>query len=81
VIDDARHDRLEKFYRAEGRPRLDRMRPDRSIFIGKRYLPIALVEAGRGCPLTCEFCAVQTTFGASRTQPARRAPARRLPAR
>jgi radical SAM superfamily enzyme YgiQ (UPF0313 family) len=67
VIDDARHGRLEKFYRAEGRTRLDRMRPDRSIFRGKRYLPIALVEAGRGCPLTCEFCAVQTVFGASRT--------------
>jgi radical SAM superfamily enzyme YgiQ (UPF0313 family) len=68
VIDDARHGRLEKFYRADGRPSLDGLRPDRSIFAGKRYLPIGLVEAGRGCHFKCEFCAVQTVFEASQTR-------------
>ena len=43
-------------------------RPDRRIFRGKRYLPIGLVEAGRGCHFKCDFCAVQTVFGATQTR-------------
>jgi len=68
VIDDARHGTLQKFYRATARPSLDALRPDRSIFRGKRYLPIGLVEAGRGCHFRCEFCAVQTVFAATQTR-------------
>ncbi|MDB5330829.1 MAG: BchE/P-methylase family protein [Phycisphaerales bacterium] len=68
VIDDARHGRLAKTYHQKGRPALAGMNPDRSIFRGKRYLPIGLVEAGRGCHFKCEFCAVQTVFGATQTR-------------
>ena len=68
VIDDARHGKLEKFYRQSGRPTLANLKPDRSIFRGKRYLPIGLVEAGRGCHFKCDFCAVQTVFGATQTR-------------
>jgi radical SAM superfamily enzyme YgiQ (UPF0313 family) len=35
--------------------------PDRSIFQGKPYLPLALVEASRGCPHHCSFCSI-TSF-------------------
>jgi radical SAM superfamily enzyme YgiQ (UPF0313 family) len=31
-------------------------------------LPIGLVEAGRGCHFKCDFCAVQTVFGATQTR-------------
>ena len=68
VLDDARHGRLEKFYRQTERPSLVGLRPDRSIFRGKRYLPIGLVEAGRGCHFKCEFCAVQTVFSSTQTR-------------
>ncbi|EDY20945.1 Radical SAM domain protein [Chthoniobacter flavus Ellin428] len=68
VLDDARHGRLEKFYRSTSRPTLSGLRPDRSIFRGKRYLPIGLVEAGRGCHFKCDFCAVQTVFAQSQTR-------------
>src|SRR5687767_14235623 len=68
VIDDARHGRLQKFYRQHGRPTLMGLRPDRSIFRGKRYLPIGLVEAGRGCHFKCDFCAVQAVFNATQTR-------------
>lgn len=68
VLDDARHGTLRKFYRAEGRPSLSGLRPDRSIFQGKRYLPIGLVEAGRGCHFKCDFCAVQTVFSSTQTR-------------
>jgi radical SAM superfamily enzyme YgiQ (UPF0313 family) len=68
VIDDARHDKLERLYRQSGRPSLARVAPDRSIFEGKRYLPIGLVESGRGCHFKCDFCAVQTVFGSTQTR-------------
>ncbi|MCC6988656.1 MAG: B12-binding domain-containing radical SAM protein [Acidobacteria bacterium] len=68
VVDDARHGRLRPQYRAAGRTPLDGLRPDRTIFRGKRYLPVGLVEAGRGCHVQCEFCAVQTVFEATQTR-------------
>jgi radical SAM superfamily enzyme YgiQ (UPF0313 family) len=68
VIDDARHGRLEKFYRQTERTSLAGLKPDRSIFRGKSYLPIGLVEAGRGCHFKCEFCAVQTVFKSTQTR-------------
>jgi radical SAM superfamily enzyme YgiQ (UPF0313 family) len=68
VIDDARHGRLQKFYRQTGRPSLADVKPDRSIFRGKRYLPIGLIEAGRGCHFKCDFCAVQTVFNSTQTR-------------
>jgi len=68
VLDDARAGKLEKFYRSQSRPPLTGLRPDRSIFRGKRYLPIGLIEAGRGCHFKCDFCAVQTVFSQSQTR-------------
>jgi radical SAM superfamily enzyme YgiQ (UPF0313 family) len=68
VLDDARHGTLAKFYRSTGRPKLAGLRPDRSIFQGKRYLPIGLLEAGRGCHFKCDFCAVQTVFSQTQTR-------------
>jgi radical SAM superfamily enzyme YgiQ (UPF0313 family) len=68
LIDDFRHGRHERLYRATGRPSLKGLQPDRRIFRGKRYLPIGLVEAGRGCHFKCEFCAVQSMFGATQTR-------------
>jgi radical SAM superfamily enzyme YgiQ (UPF0313 family) len=67
LIDDYRAGRPERVYRASGRPRLDRFTPDRSIFAGKRYLPIRLVEFGRGCKFVCDFCAIQSAFAATQT--------------
>jgi radical SAM superfamily enzyme YgiQ (UPF0313 family) len=68
LVDDFRHGRLERVYRAPGRPSLQGLRPDRRIFRGKRYLPIGLVEAGRGCHFRCDFCAVQAMFGSTQTR-------------
>jgi radical SAM superfamily enzyme YgiQ (UPF0313 family) len=68
VLDDFRHNKQEKLYRAESRPSLVNLKPDRSIFQGKRYLPVGLVEAGRGCHFKCEFCAVQTVFSATQNR-------------
>jgi radical SAM superfamily enzyme YgiQ (UPF0313 family) len=68
VVDDLRHKTLSRRYEGEARPLAD-MRVDRRLFRGKRYLPIGLVETGRGCRFPCEFCAIQTFF--SRTHRSR----------
>ena len=61
LIDDLRHQRLRPRYHGERLP-LASVRVDRRLFAGKRYLPIGLVETGRGCKFPCEFCAIQTFF-------------------
>jgi radical SAM superfamily enzyme YgiQ (UPF0313 family) len=67
LVDDYRHGRPEKVYRSAGdRPALGVL-PDRSLFRGKRYLPIGLVESARGCRFKCDFCAVQAFFDATQT--------------
>ena len=68
VIDDFRSGRLQPVYRAGQRPSLAGPRADRSIFAGKRYLPLGLVEAGRGCHFKCEFCAIQSYFSSTQTR-------------
>ena len=68
LLDDFRAGRLQREYRSAARPDISRTLPDRRLFRGKRYLPMALVEAGRGCTFTCEFCAIQSAFGATQTR-------------
>ncbi|HUR80025.1 MAG TPA: radical SAM protein [Thermoanaerobaculia bacterium] len=68
VIDDFRAGTLQRVYRAPKRPSLAGAIADRSIFDGKRYLPLGLVEAGRGCHFACEFCAIQSYFASTQTR-------------
>ena len=37
--------------------------PRRDLYAGKNYLPVSLLQFGRGCRFTCEFCAVSKYFG------------------
>lgn len=67
VIDDYRHGTPQKIYQASGRPDPSSAVPDRSIFHGKRYLPLRLIEFARGCRFRCEFCAVQSFHNATQT--------------
>ena len=65
VIADAKNGCLKRIYRMKERPSLVGLRPDRSIYSGKHYAPIALVETGRGCWHRCEFCAINQFFSYS----------------
>jgi radical SAM superfamily enzyme YgiQ (UPF0313 family) len=58
VIQDVANRRLQKLYRQEQSAELNQVTPNRSVFAGKRYLPVAIVESARGCPFYCRFCAV-----------------------
>ena len=69
VLEDARRGKLKPLYRSSsGRPSLEGLRVNRSIFAGKRYLPVGLLEAGRGCHFKCEFCAIQSYFNSTQTR-------------
>ncbi len=68
VIEDLQLGTLKKRYQAKERVPLDNIKVDRSIFAGKNYLPIGLIETGRGCRFPCEFCAIQTFFERSHRQ-------------
>lgn len=64
VIDDLYHNTLKRHYHGEAGS-LSRILVNRELFLGKRYLPIGLVEIGRGCSFPCEFCSIQTFFSQS----------------
>ncbi len=66
LLEDFMAGKLQRVYRSEERPK-QRVRPDRSIFKGKAYLPIGLIEYSRGCRFTCDFCAISAAFKASHT--------------
>jgi radical SAM superfamily enzyme YgiQ (UPF0313 family) len=46
-----------------GYPSLVGLKIDRSIFRGKRYGPVALVQFGRGCRYACDFCSIHAFYG------------------
>jgi radical SAM superfamily enzyme YgiQ (UPF0313 family) len=67
VVTDAAARRLQRLYRSNpgdgGAPVYDR-----SIFAGRRYTPISLVQAGRGCRFACDFCSIHAFYGTYRAQ-------------
>ena len=62
LISDFTKGELKKKY--TGKPGFSGKMPDRSIYKDKSYLPIKLIETGRGCPHTCEFCAITEFYDA-----------------
>jgi radical SAM superfamily enzyme YgiQ (UPF0313 family) len=63
VIEDARRGQLQRVYQMGERPCLRGLNYRRDIFCSKHYLPVNLVEFGRGCPHDCSFCSVGVYFG------------------
>jgi radical SAM superfamily enzyme YgiQ (UPF0313 family) len=68
VVADARQSRLKRLYRQDEYPALGGITPDRSIFEGKRYAPIGLVQYGRGCKFNCDFCSISAFYGSNLRQ-------------
>ncbi len=65
VVEDAANGCLQCLYEATEFPALEGRLPDRSIFDGKRYAPIGLVQFGRGCRFNCSFCSIRAFYGSS----------------
>ena len=49
LIADLRSGRLQSMYSGHGGPMPLGLHPRRDIFAGKKYLPVTLIETGRGC--------------------------------
>ncbi len=62
VIEDARTGRIRPIYRARPCTPQSGIVPRRDLFKGKGYLPVTLVQFGRGCTNACNFCAISAYF-------------------
>ncbi|MCP4129684.1 MAG: radical SAM protein [bacterium] len=56
ILKDAEKGKLKKRY--NGKLGYTDSLPDRSIFKGRGYSMLGLIETGRGCPFYCEFCSI-----------------------
>ncbi len=68
VLADAAAGRLHRLYRSDGFMPLGGRLPDRSIFAGKRYAPVSIVQYGRGCRYACDFCSIRAFYDSSQRQ-------------
>lgn len=63
VIADLRAGTLKPFYRMEQMPDISQGVTDRTIYRGKRYPLISLVQYTRGCAHACNFCSIRANYG------------------
>ncbi|MDO4690296.1 MAG: radical SAM protein [Fusobacterium sp.] len=59
MLEDLKENKLKEIY--HGKHTFFAM-PDRSIYKDKKYSALALVETGRGCIFSCEFCAIHSYY-------------------
>jgi radical SAM superfamily enzyme YgiQ (UPF0313 family) len=55
--------RLQQRYAGGNDKPLTDYRIDRSIYRGKNYGPVELVQFGRGCRFACDFCSIHSFYG------------------
>ncbi len=62
LLADYRRGELQKTYRGGNSRPLHDFMLDRSIFLGKKYAPVELVQYGRGCRFACDFCSIRSFY-------------------
>ena len=68
LLRDAEDNALQTVYENAEFPDLAGHMPDRSIFDGKKYAPMGLVQYSRGCRFNCSFCSIRAFYGNSLRQ-------------
>ena len=63
-LEDARRGRLAPFYRAPASSPQPGLLTRRDLY-SRDYLPLSLLQHGRGCRNACEYCAISAYFGAA----------------
>jgi len=63
LLADFRAGKLERRYSGGNLLSLADYRLDRSIYRGKRYAPVEVVQYGRGCRFACDFCSIHAFYG------------------
>lgn len=62
LVADAEKNQLKKIYKGNNGSSLKGLVFDKSIFNGKRYFKLSLVETGRGCRFACNFCSITSFY-------------------
>ena len=62
LIIDLKNNELKSEYINHSPLSLANIFPDRTIFSGKRYQKLGLIETGRGCTFNCDFCSIQKFY-------------------
>lgn len=65
LLEDFKAGRLARRYTGGNNAPLTDYRLDRSVYRGKRYAPVELVQYGRGCRFACDFCSIHSFYGTS----------------
>jgi radical SAM superfamily enzyme YgiQ (UPF0313 family) len=68
VLRDVQTNSLQSVYESAEFLPIDNVMPDRSIFAGKKYAPMGLVQYSRGCKFNCSFCSIRAFYGNSLRQ-------------
>jgi len=62
LIEDFKHDCLERIYHGGNNSPLADFKVDKSIFQGKKYMPVEPVQYTRGCRFACDFCSIRAFY-------------------
>jgi radical SAM superfamily enzyme YgiQ (UPF0313 family) len=62
LLNDARAGNLQRTYQGGNSRALHDFVLDRTIFNGKKYVPVEPVQYGRGCRFACDFCSIRAFY-------------------
>lgn len=62
LLNDFRNDEMQPLYSSVPASETLITSYDRSIFKNKKYLPLSLIQWGRGCAHNCDFCSVSSFY-------------------
>lgn len=65
IIEDIKNNRLNKKYISQNNCDLSQVKYDYTVFNGKYYNNIALLQFGRGCRYSCDFCSINAFYKGS----------------
>lgn len=62
VVNDLKNNKLQKKYFSKNDVELSKIKYDYSVFKGKKYNKIGLIQFSRGCKFSCDFCSIHAFY-------------------